>query len=84
MFIFIGARSRYGADNLALWGFAVICAVWLQNHIPNILDGLIPRELLTKTKSNHCYLLHTHVWGCPVYVLDPQLRDWQEIPKWNH
>ncbi len=76
-------RSKYGADNLALWRFAVKHAVWLHNRIPNRLSGLTPLELLTNTKANHYDLLHTHVWGCPVYVLDPKLQDGQKIPKWN-
>ncbi len=54
-------RSKYGADNLALWGIAVKHAVWLHNHIPNCLSGLTPLELLTKTKANHCDLLSTNV-----------------------
>jgi len=24
-----------------------------------------------------------HVWGCPVYVLDPKLQDGQKLPKWD-
>ena len=76
--------SKYGADNLALWGFAVKHAVWIHKGIPNHLSGLTPLELLTKTKANHRDLLRTHVWGCPVYVLDPKLQDGQKIPKWNH
>ncbi len=75
--------SKYGADNLALWGFAVKHAVWLHNHIPTHLSGLTTLELLAKTKVNHCNLLLTHVWGCPVYVHDPKLQDGQMIPKCN-
>ncbi len=63
--------SEYGADNLALWGFAVKHAVCLHNRIPNCLFGLTSLKLLIKIKANHQYLLHTHVWGCTVYVLDP-------------
>ncbi len=44
--------SKYGADNLALWGFAVKHAFWLHNCTPNRLSGLTPLELLTKTKAN--------------------------------
>ncbi len=72
--------SQNGADNLALWGFTVKYAVWLHNCIPNCLHGLTPLELLTKTKTNHCDLLHTHIWGCPVYVLDPKLQDGKRVP----
>jgi hypothetical protein len=40
-------------------------------------------ELLTKTKADHRDLLRSHVWGCPVFVLDPKLQDGKKIPKWN-
>ncbi len=67
--------SKYCADNRALWSFAVKHGVWLHNCNPNCLSGLTPLELLTKTKANHCDLLCTHVWGCPVYVIDPKLHE---------
>ncbi len=68
-------RSKYGADNIALGDFAMKHAVWLHKCLPNHLSGLKTLELLTKIKANHCDLLHTHVWGCPVFVLDPKLQD---------
>ena len=75
--------SERGVDDLALWGFAVKHAAWLYNRIPNSTSGLTPLELLTKTKADHRDLLRTHVWGCPVFVLDPKLQDGKKIPKWN-
>eukprot|EP00804_Cyclotella_cryptica_P014513 CCRYP_004809-RB/>CCRYP_004809-RB protein AED:0.52 eAED:0.36 QI:0/0/0/1/0/0/2/0/183 len=45
--------------------------------------GLTPLELLSKTKADHRDLLRSHVWGCPVFVLDPKLQDGKKIPKWN-
>ena len=72
-----------GVDDLALWGFAVKHAAWLYNRIPNSTSGLTPLELLTKTKADHRDLLRSHVWGCPVFVLDPKLQDGKKIPKWN-
>ena len=39
--------------------------------------------LLTKTKADHTDLLRSHVWGCPVFVLDPKLQDDKKIPKRN-
>ena len=47
------------------------------------MTGLTPLELLTKEKADHKDLLRTHVWGCPVYVLDPALQAGKKIPKWN-
>ena len=60
-------------------------AAWVQNSVPKILLclSLTPLELLTETKPDHRDLLHSHVWGCPVFVLDPKLQDGKEIPKCN-
>jgi len=44
---------------------------------------LTPLEVFTKTKSDHCDLQRAHVWGCPVFVLDPCLQDGKKIPKSN-
>jgi hypothetical protein len=72
-----------GSDNIRLWPFAVQHAVWLFNRIPNRVTGLTPLEVFTKTKSDHRDLQRAHVWGCPVFVLDPRLQDGKKIPKWN-
>ena len=49
----------------------------------NRVTGLSPLEILPGTCSDHQDLLCTHVWGCPVFVLDPKLQDGKKIPKWN-
>ena len=72
-----------GSDNICLWPFALQHAVWLFNCIPNRVTGWTPLEVFFKTKSDHCDLQHAHVWGCPVFVLDPCLQDGKKIPKWN-
>jgi hypothetical protein len=71
------------SDAVALWPFAVCHAVRLYNRLPNGVTGLSPMEILTSTHLDHRDLLRTHVWGCPVYVLDPKLQDGNKIPKWN-
>ena len=76
-------RTEQGVDDLSLWGFAVKHDAWIHNHIPSWTSGLTPLELLTKTKANHKDFLHSHVWGCPVIVLDYTLQDGNNIPKWN-
>ena len=40
-------------------------------------------EMLTKTKPNHQDLRISHVWGCPVYVMESKLQNNQKLPKWN-
>jgi hypothetical protein len=67
--------DEQGSNALALWPFAVRHAVWLYNRLPNGVTGLSPMEILTGIRSDHRDLLRTHVWGCPVYVLDPKLQD---------
>jgi hypothetical protein len=75
--------TEHGVDDLSLWPFAVKHAVWLHNWLPNKVTGLTPIELLTKQKTDHRDLLCTHIWGCPVFVLDSKLQNNQKIPKWN-
>jgi hypothetical protein len=73
------ARNR---DNL--WPFAVDYAVYIHNHLPNRDSRISPTELFTNTLfSNYNHLTRAHVFGCPVYVLDPRLQDSKSIPKWT-
>jgi hypothetical protein len=66
-----------GADDISFWPFAV-------NHKhANFESGLTPMELLTKQKADHCNILRSHVWGCPLYVLEPKLQIGQKLSKWN-
>ncbi len=75
--------DEQGSDAVALCPFAVLHVVWLYNHLPNGVTGLSPMKILTGTHLDHRDLLCTHVWGWPVYVLDPKLQDGKKIPKWN-
>ena len=75
--------TEHGVDDLSLWPFAVKHAVWLHNWLPNKVTGLTPIELLTKQKTDHRDLLRTQIWGCPVFVLDYKLKNYQKITKWN-
>ncbi len=42
-----------------------------------------PEELWLSTKTNSSELCRAHVFGCPVYVLDPALQDNKKVPRWN-
>lgn len=66
-----------------LWPMALSHAAHLYNHTPKQESGLAPIEIFTSTKSEYHYLLNAHPWGCPVYVLEPKLREGQKIPKWS-
>jgi len=68
-----------------LWPMAMDHAVWLCNRIPDEVTGLTPLELWTKSTCTPTreILSHCHVWGCPVFVLEPKLQKGGiKIPKW--
>jgi hypothetical protein len=67
-----------------LWPFAVDYSVYMHNHLPTCDGCISPAELFTNTLfSNYNHLTRAHVFGCPVYVLDPRLQDSKSIPKWT-
>ena len=68
-----------------LWPMAMDYAAWLYNHIPKMDSGVAPVELWSRTAQSTVMLLDDcHVWGCPVYVLEPKLqKSGVKIPKWN-
>ena len=75
--------SSDGANDLALWSFAVDHAAWIYKRIPQLRSGVTPLELLTGICSDFSDLRRAHVWGCPVFVLDAKLQDGKKLPKWN-
>ena len=73
----------HGEDDISLWYFSVKHAVCLHNQLPNYRSGITSLEFLIRNKSDHLYLRRSHVWGCPILVLDPKMQNYQNIPKWN-
>jgi len=70
--------------NASFWPQAVDYAIWVFNRMPNMTSGITPNELWSSARGNAgIELSRTHVFGCPVYVLDPALQDGKKIPKWN-
>jgi hypothetical protein len=52
--------------------------------MPREDGGLSPIKIFTKqVVHDHSSLTNAHVWGCPVYVLDPKLQDGKKLPKWD-
>jgi hypothetical protein len=46
--------------------------------------GISPNEIWSSVRGDSgTQLSRTHVFGCPVYVLDAALQDGKKIPKWN-
>ena len=66
-----------------LWPLAMSYAVWVYNNLPQHGAGLSHEELFSGVKSPRSGLPRAHVFGCPVYVLDPRLQDGKKIPKWE-
>ena len=68
-----------------LWPMAIDHAVWLYNCIPDEVTGLMPLELWAKSTctSTKEILSNCHVWGCPIFILEPKLqKGCIKIPKW--
>ena len=68
---------------IGLWAFAMSYAIWCYNKVPPGGYGMSPEEIWSSTKTPRSGLPRAHVFGCPVYVLDPALQDGGKIPKWN-
>ena len=75
--------TYHGSDYIYIQSFAVKYAVWFPNLLPNHRSGITLIELLTINKANHCDQSRSHIWGFPVFVLDPKLQNYQNIPKWH-
>jgi hypothetical protein len=70
--------------DLTLWPFAMEYAVFVWNNLPQKHSLMAPIELYSSSKfPSYEHLNRTHVWGCPVYVLDPKLQDGHKLPKWD-
>jgi hypothetical protein len=52
------------------------------NRLPNLVNGLLPSEIWSSCCAPTEKLNRSHVFGCPVYVLDAALQDRHKIPKW--
>jgi hypothetical protein len=65
-----------------LWPMALKHAQHLHNHLPGT-NNVCPLDLVLRTTVPRHALKNLHVWGCPVYVLDPKLQDGGHIPKFE-
>ena len=71
----------YSAD---LWPFAMSYACHVYNNIPRQDTGMSPEEMYLGSKVDHEEVLASFLpWGCPAYVLQPQLQDDNSLPKWK-
>jgi hypothetical protein len=67
----------------SLWPFAVKLAIDIHNSTPTP-SGLCPLEIFSGHKNIHPNnRSNFHTFGCPIFVLDPSLRQNHKIPKWK-
>ena len=72
-----------GSDNIDLRYFTFNHIVFLYNCLTIGSTGFYLIELANKSKTDHCYIILTHVWVCSVFVLEPKPQDVKRIIKWN-
>ena len=77
------AHSWPAHATIGLWPQAVKYAIWIFNNLPPINPGISPNELLSHTRFKAENLNRAHVFGCPIYILDPCSQDGHKIPKWE-
>ena len=70
--------------DISLWPFALETAVYIWNNLPKKDLRQAPLELFAQQLFPSLdHLMRLHVFGCPVYVLDPKLQDGKKLPKWD-
>ena len=65
--------------NIGLWPFAFEYAVHIWNHLPRRDSLRAPIEIFTQKLPSYDFLNSLHVWGYPIYVLDPKLQDGHKL-----
>ena len=68
------------------WPVAMDYAVWVYNWISDMQSGLSAIEMWSRWRFDPVSetLSNCHVWGCPIYFLEPKLHNpGVNIPKWD-
>ncbi len=68
--------------NVRLWPKVIDYALWMFNSLPNLVNGLSPNKIWSSCCAPTEKFNWSHVFGCPVYVLDAALQDGHKKPKW--
>ena len=71
-----------GGIDSSLWPQAVHYATHIYNTTPDF-KGLCPADVFTGSTVPRHRLRDFHVWGCPVYILDPKLQAGKKLPRWE-
>jgi hypothetical protein len=62
----------------SLWPMSVTYATHIYNSNPKY--GISPLHIFTGIILPRHRLMDMHVWGCPVYVLDPKVQQGRTLP----
>jgi hypothetical protein len=46
-------------------------------------ESVTPSDIFTGSAVPRHRLLDLHVWGCPVYVMDPEMQQVRKPPRWQ-
>jgi hypothetical protein len=68
--------------NVCFWPQAIDYPLWVFNRLPNLVNGLLPNKIWSSCCAPTEEFNWSHVFGCPVYVLDAALQDGYKIPRW--
>ena len=66
----------------SLWPMAVQHITYIHNNVPNPTTGLSPMTYLPQQDLMPTSFRISHVWGCPVYVLDKKISERNKFLKW--
>ena len=82
------AALRFPEDTFStdLWTMEMYYAVWVYNWTPGMQSGLSAIEIWSRSIFEPVSetLSNCNIWGCPTYVLEPNLqKPGVKIPKWN-
>ena len=81
MLLYASAHWKHGID-ATMWPMAVQYATYVYNTLPRA-NKISPSDLFFGTSIPRHKLQNIHVWGCPVYVLNPTLQSGNKIPRWE-
>jgi hypothetical protein len=80
MILHASMHWKEGID-ASIWPMAITYATHIYNSTPK--DGVSPLDIFTGSTVPRHRLMDMHVWGCPVYVVDPKVQQGRKLPRWQ-
>jgi hypothetical protein len=79
MILHASMHCKDGID-ASLWPQAVTYTTHVYNTTPK--DGVCHADIFFGSAVPRHRFMDLHVWGCPVYLLDPKIQQGQNLPRW--